>query len=139
MCCHADFGVHLVGTCFRLLPLLLPSLCGCTYVRVGGNEDHGPSCPVLCCAAHLGLSQSLRKQPWRPRGGLLPINAVYLSLGVLLDVQKYFHISDSHAGLLQTGKEPVLDPGTRALCYSVVVSIAGSRPLVFCRRELGLD
>lgn len=48
-------------------------------------------------------------------GGLLPINAVRLSLGVLLDVQKYFHISDSHAGLLQTGKEPVLDPGTKAL------------------------
>lgn len=70
--------------------------------------------------------------------GLLPINAVYLSLGVLLDVQKYFNISDSHAGLLQTGKEPVLDPGTGLFCYSVVGSVASSRPLVFCRRELGV-
>lgn len=32
-------------------------------------------------------------------------NDVPLSLGVLLDIQKVFHISDSHAGLLQTGKE----------------------------------
>jgi hypothetical protein len=45
-------------------------------------------------------------------------NTVHLSAGVLLDVQKYFHISDSHAGLLQTGKEPVLDPGARAFCYT---------------------
>lgn len=70
------------------------------------------SCAVLPIWACPNFRRSsLGGQP----GGLLPIIAVYLSLGVLLDVQKYFNISDSHAGLLQTGKEPVLDPGTRAL------------------------
>lgn len=63
------------------------------------------------CTAHWGLSQSQKKQPQRPAwsGYFLSYNPLHLSPGVLLDVQKYFHISDSHAGLLQTGKEPVLD------------------------------
>lgn len=70
------------------------------------------SCAVLLIWACPDFRRSnLGRQP----GGLLPINAVCLSLGVLLDVQKYFNISDSRAGLLQTGKEPVLDPGTGAL------------------------
>ena len=36
------------------------------------------------------------------------LSAVCLPTGVLLDVQKFFHISDSSVGLLQTGKERVL-------------------------------
>lgn len=71
-----------------------------------------PSCHVPCC-----VYCSLGPVPISEEGaskaslvGLLPIyNPLHLSPGVLLDVQKYFHISDSHAGLLQTGKEPVLD------------------------------
>lgn len=56
-------------------------------------------------------------------------NAVHLSLGVLLDVQKYFHISDSHAGLLQTGKEPVLGPGARAFCQRLMGFCGWLQPL----------
>lgn len=81
-------------------------------MQVGGDEDSGPS--AMSCAVLL-IGPNLRGGSLGGQlGGLLPINAVRLSLGVLLDVQKYFHISDSHAGLLQTGKEPVLDPGTKA-------------------------
>lgn len=35
------------------------------------------------------------------------LSSVCLSTGVLLDVQNFFQISDSSAGLLQTGKEQV--------------------------------
>lgn len=106
--------------------------------RSVGMRTVGPAA-VSCAVLHIWArsdfrGSSLRGQP----GGSLPINAVYLSLGVLLDVQKYFNISDSHAGLLQTGKEPVLDPGTGLFCYSVVGSVVSSRSLVFCRRELGV-
>lgn len=67
--------------------------------------------PVLCCSA----------AGWTQRQGQLPLEArqaashflstVRLSTGVLLDVQKFFHISDSKAGLLQMGKEGVPSPG----------------------------
>lgn len=62
-------------------------------------------------------------------------NAVHLSPGVLLDVQKYFHISDSHAGLLQTGKEPVLEPGARAFCQRLVGFCGWLQPLSLLARE----
>lgn len=60
---------------------------------------------------------------------------------MLLDVQKYFHISDSHAGLLQTGKEPVLDPGARAFCQPASGGVLwlAPAPESFGTRELGVE
>lgn len=75
------------------------------YVRVGqrGREPWAPSHPLCWPAGALSRTQ-----------GQLPLEALWatphflsavrLSTGVLLDVQKFFEISDSRAGLLQTGK-----------------------------------
>ena len=63
----------------------------------------------------VGLSQMQRQLPleaWQATSRFL--STVHLSTGVLLDVQKFFHISDSNAGLLQTGKEGVPSLGSLA-------------------------
>lgn len=62
---------------------------------------------ALCCLSAVALSQCgavACRGPWAT-------SHVRLSAGVLLDVQKFFRISDSSAGLLQTGKEGVLARG----------------------------
>lgn len=114
--CVFDMGVLLFCFWFGLLLLLL--LCGCTLAQL--------PCPVLIQAC-----PNLRRGSLGGQLGWATFhlhNAVHLSPGVLLDVQTYFHISDSHAGLLQTGKEPFLDPRARTFCHSLVGSVAGSSP-----------
>lgn len=97
-------------------------MCVCVYVFVcmcgrEGKRTVGPGAtPVLCWSA-AGLSQMQGQLPleaWQATSHFL--STVRLPTGVLLDVQKFFQISDSNAGLLQTGKEgiPSLGPWAHA-------------------------
>lgn len=114
--CVFNLGMFLFWFCFWLLLLLL--LFGCTLAQL--------PCPVFIQACPNLRSSSLGGQLGWATSRLH--NTVHLSPGVLLDVQKYFYISDSHAGLLQTGKEPFLDPRARTFCHSLVSPASGSRP-----------
>ena len=75
----------------------------------------GPGAMSVLSWSAVSLSQMQRQLPleaWQATSRFL--SAVHLSTGVLLDVQKFFHISDSNAGLLQTGKEGVPRLGSSA-------------------------
>nr|XP_033703279.1 protein spinster homolog 3 isoform X3 [Tursiops truncatus] len=83
-------------------------MCVCVYVFVcmcgrEGKRTVGPGAtPVLCWSA-AGLSQMQGQLPleaWQATSHFL--STVLPPTGVLLDVQKFYQISDSNAGLLQT-------------------------------------
>lgn len=83
------------------------------YVWERGEENSGPRCHALCLA--VALSQMWRQLLLEARWATFYfLSSVCLSIGVLLDVQNFFQISDSNAGLLQTGKEQV--PGALGSC-----------------------
>lgn len=57
------------------------------------------------------------------------LSAVCRFTGVLLDVQKFFQISDSNAGLLQTGKEQVPELELWPRTCAGLGSVGGSCPM----------
>ena len=85
---------------------VLPYLCARVVVRACGTERKrtvGPESPPVL--ARWGPVPDAGAAALRsPVGTPHFLSAVRLSTGVLLDVQKFFEISDSRAGLLQTGK-----------------------------------
>ena len=105
------------GMCFCVL--MCTSLpvhwlpCLCAHVTAHGWErgadNSGPQSHTLCWAGQLGPD---------PHAGAaaLVLSTVPLPTGMLLDIQNFFQIRDSNAGLLQTGKErvPALGLGPRA-------------------------
>ena len=90
-------------------------VCGCVHVWERGMRRVGLGAMSVMSWSAVGLSQMQRQLPleaWQATSRFL--STVHLSTGVLLDVQKFFHISDSNAGLLQTGKEGVPSLGSLA-------------------------
>lgn len=111
------------GMCFCVLMCTglpvhwLPCLCARVTAHgwERGADSSGPRRHTLCWAGQLG------PDPHAGAAALVlsaVLSAVPLSTGMLLDIQNFFQIQDSNAGLLQTGKEQVpalgLGPGAHA-------------------------
>lgn len=112
-CVNVVVRLGLWGTCSCMCADVCGSLwapvppsarvCACMCVGGRGREQWATLCAGLVS--------------WHPipQAGQLPLeaqgtpshvlSAVRLSTGMLLDVQNFFQISDSNAGLLQTGKD----------------------------------
>lgn len=103
-------GGHMFGPLGSvcLCVLMCPNVCvQAPRARVGGAENVGPrGTPCAGQRDPVPNGGQLLLEPQEATSHLL--SAVRLSAGVLLDVQNFFHISDSNAGLLQTGKERLL-------------------------------
>lgn len=79
-----------------------------TCVGERGREQWAQVPRPLWCGSAVTLSQTWGQLPFKACWATSHfLSTVCLSTGVLLDVQKFFQISDSNAGLLQTGKEGV--------------------------------